>query len=83
MQALSYNTYLYPKNKMQFQSIKPNDERTVSVIEPENYNIHKIEAMELSAFFDLLLPDYPDNNCQFYRTINEDSQHLLLQQTEG
>lgn len=70
LQAYTYNTLLHPKNKMIVQDIKSTDNENISTIEPNSYNIHKIEALELSAFFDLLVPDYPDNTCQFFTTID-------------
>lgn len=70
LQEYTYNTFLHPKNKMIVQDIRWTDTETISNIEPNSYNIHKIEALELSAFFDLLVPDYPDNTCQFFTTID-------------
>lgn len=45
LQPYTYNTHLYPKNRMRFQSIKYSDEQTVAIIEPNIYNVHKIEAV--------------------------------------
>jgi hypothetical protein len=78
LQPYSYNTFLYPKNQLRLQNIKSADIETISIIEPVSYNVHKIEALELSAFFDLLVPDYPDNTCQFFTTIDENKENLLL-----
>jgi hypothetical protein len=51
---------------MRVQVIKASDKETISLVEHDAYNIHKIEALEFSAFFDLLVPDYPEDTCQFY-----------------
>ena len=59
----------YPMEQMRVEELDAEKGPTVSVIEPHAYNIHKIEARELSAFFDLLTPDYPDNTCQFLTTV--------------
>lgn len=83
MQPFSFNTCLYPKNKIRFQSLKAECEETVAIIDPEVYNVHKIEAKQLSAFFDLLMPDYPENTCQFFRTIDENEENMLLQRAES
>lgn len=53
---------------MRVEDLKANEARNVSTIQPHGMNIHRIEAAELSAFFDLLMPDYPDNTCQFLTT---------------
>ena len=53
---------------MKVEDLKANAPTNVSTIHPHGMNIHRIEAAELSAFFDLLMPDYPDNTCQFLTT---------------
>jgi hypothetical protein len=52
--------------------------KNLSAIYPEMFNVHKIEAMGISAFFDLLMPDYPDDMCSFYNTIEEKQGMLVL-----
>jgi quercetin dioxygenase-like cupin family protein len=49
---------LYPKNQLRKEHIRGWG-NSVSTIEPHNYNIHRIDAPVLAAFFDLLMPDYP------------------------
>ena len=65
---MTHNQYTYPRSQMRVEDLKANGERNVSTIQPHGMNIHRIEAGELSAFFDLLMPDYPDNTCQFLTT---------------
>lgn len=73
LQPYSYNTFLYPKAHLHLENLLSTNPNTVSLITPNAYNVHKIEALQLSAFFDLLVPDYPDNTCQFFTTIDENS----------
>lgn len=73
MQVYTYNTFLHPKNKMIVQDIIWTDTDNISKIEPNSYNIHQIEALEWSAFVDLLVSDYPDNTCQFFTMIGKES----------
>jgi hypothetical protein len=70
LQAYTYNTILHSKNKMIMQDIRWADTETISEIEANLHNIRKIEAPEMSAFFDPLFTDYPYNNCQFFTTID-------------
>ena len=63
--------FVYPKDHIRFQNLKYNEGTNISVIEPHAFNIHKIQALKLSAFFDLLTPDYPDDTCQFLSTVQE------------
>jgi hypothetical protein len=72
------DTLHYPLSKMSKENIKSTDKNTTSIIQHDVYNIHKIEALELSAFFDLLVPDYPDNTCQFYRTVEVNGEEMIL-----
>jgi len=78
LNKMTHNQFTYPRNQMRVEDLKANGERNVSTIQPHGMNIHRIEAAELSAFFDLLMPDYPDNTCQFLTTEAEDSYNLLL-----
>jgi hypothetical protein len=41
-------------------------EQSTAVVVPKTENIHKIEAKRPSAFLDLLMPDYPEDRCDFY-----------------
>lgn len=59
----------HPMEKVRVQLLKAGDKEVISLVEHDAYNIHKIEALEFSAFFDLLVPDYPDDTCQFYREV--------------
>lgn len=40
------------------------------MISPESYNIHQIHAKTQSCFLDLLMPEYPDDECHYFRTID-------------
>jgi len=51
------------------EKLTQENDLSLSTILPYTYNIHKIEADELSAFFDLLMPDYPNDECLFLETI--------------
>jgi hypothetical protein len=68
LNKVSQNQYIYPRDQMKVEDLIANTARNVSTIQPHGMNIHRIEAGELSAFFDLLMPDYPDNTCQFLTT---------------
>lgn len=53
--------YVYRKSLERVEMLSYDGPLTTSVIFPDSFNIHRIEAMELSAFFDLLIPDYPED----------------------
>lgn len=36
---------------------------------PHSYNIHEIKARRQSCFIDLLMPEYPDDKCHYFKTI--------------
>lgn len=44
---------------LKIEKLGNNYKTKVSLIDPKNENIHQIKAKSLSAFFDLLIPDYP------------------------
>jgi len=46
------------------------------MIVPGTENIHKIKALKPSAFLDLLMPDYPEDRCDFYELRGEKNQNL-------
>ena len=69
LQKINPFQYIYPKEFVRLEILSNKEgATTVSIIKPQTYNIHKIEALEDSAFFDLLTPDYPDNTCLFLST---------------
>lgn len=49
---------------------------------PRTDNIHKIEAKSPSAFLDLLMPDYPEDRCDFYELRGEKNQSLWFKSIE-
>jgi hypothetical protein len=59
LQPISPIEFFYQREHIRIEDIKYNNESSVSTIYPFSYNVHKIEAQQLSAFFDLLIPDYP------------------------
>jgi hypothetical protein len=43
----------------------------LSIIYPDSFNIHEIKATTQSCFIDLLMPEYPDDSCHYFRTVSE------------
>lgn len=80
LQNTGLNISAYPKDRLRYEKLKHNSNVTISTIEPHALNIHKIEAKTFSAFFDLLMPDYPENTCQFFTGCKETESHLFLQE---
>lgn len=76
------NLYAYPREQLRLERLVYNSSNTISTIEPHALNIHKIEAKSFAAFFDLLMPDYPENTCQFFTTRQETPSHLLLEELQ-
>ena len=52
---------------------------TISIIYPDSYNIHEIKSspVQQSAFIDLLVPEYPDNACNYFETIDEKGKNSI------
>ena len=65
------------KEHLRVENLAPNGKK-VSSIDPNYYNFHRIQAIEQSCFFDLLMPDYPDNECNFLETIKEEEDYITL-----
>jgi hypothetical protein len=82
LQNAGLNLHAYPKDHLRYEKLKHNTSATISTIEPHALNIHKIEAKTFSAFFDLLMPDYPENTCQFFTACKESESHLILQELQ-
>lgn len=76
------DSYHHPRDKMRSQVISARDKSTTSIVQHDSYNIHKIEALQFSAFFDLLVPDYPDNTCQFYQEVEGTGAEMVLNEVE-
>lgn len=83
LQQAGLNIRAYPKQHLRYERLKHNSPNTISTIEPHALNIHKIEAKSFSAFFDLLMPDYPENTCQFFTAAKETETHLLLEELQS
>lgn len=65
----SGDLYYFPLESLRIETLESKSNKNLSAIYPEQFNVHKIEALEISAFFDLLMPDYPDDICSFFNTI--------------
>jgi len=83
LQNTGFNIYTYPKERLRYEKLKHNTNSTISTIEPHALNIHKIEARTFSAFFDLLMPDYPENTCRFFSSCQENESQIFLQELQN
>lgn len=69
---------IYEVKDIKVEKLSHDRDQSLSTILPSSYNIHKIEADELSAFFDLLMPDYPNDECLFLETVQLNNEKLIL-----
>jgi hypothetical protein len=44
-------------------------EGELSVLTPSHKNIHQIVALENSIMFDILIPDYGEDDCNYYSIV--------------
>ncbi len=42
----------------------------MSILTPTYKNIHQIVALEDSIMFDVLIPDYGEDDCNYYKKLN-------------
>ena len=50
----------------------------MTVVTPMNKNIHEITALEDTAFIDIIVPDYTDDNtCNYFQVINKDNKTFM------
>lgn len=62
--------------------LKPEGESTAT-IDPVGFNIHRIKGVSpLSSFIDILMPDYPENFCEFFRSRREEEAFVDFKQME-
>lgn len=53
-------------------------EGEINVVTPSNKNLHEITALEDTAIFDVLVPDYTEiNTCHYFTMVNENNKTIL------
>lgn len=60
--------FSYPQEQLRKEVLRPEGKSTAT-IDPVGSNIHRIRGeAPLSAFIDILMPDYPEDFCEFFRS---------------
>ena len=70
--------HVYPKQFLNEEIIHPKN-NSLSLIDPEEYNIHKVMGIQQSGFFDIMLPEYPSKTYQSFKTISETEDRIILE----
>ena len=60
----------YPLEKLKKTYLRA-DIPQISSVDPEEFNVHQLKATKLSAMLDVMLPNYPENNCGFYSSTEQ------------
>ena len=55
----------YPLEKLRKTYLRP-DTSQIASVDPDEFNVHQLKATKLSAILDVMLPNYPENNCGFF-----------------
>jgi hypothetical protein len=56
-------------------------EGEMSILTPSHKNIHQILALEDSIMLDVLIPDYGEEDCNYYYRVKYSNKEYLLLQT--
>jgi hypothetical protein len=55
----------YPLEKLRKKYLR-GDISQIASVDPQEFNVHQLKATKLSAILDVMLPNYPENNCGFF-----------------